>query len=745
MYLFVLIILVYNTLAYVIYETESPSPNVGTVLFTKLDLNKKRWNKNMIKLLLARKHLQRLIPPPHLIEAVNEDYLDNLLAYYKESYRTVKREIKNRELINIMNIALSDALGGYLKVWVLPLTKYAYYGGAISMQKAVNIFQVFEDIKRNLKTDGRRWRNPNENLLKSVAIEVISQPHISLTRSMKDPCNNLAYYEKSGQDLTVPLPMINWDILPITILVPLKNQSLVPISSINSSKILLNYYNIAENCMQAQNPKSSENFKQKFQSWLAKDVAPHLNDNNLYIAFGSVLSLMNDTKKSYGSFSKDFNDRCEKLKSKTISVSSFFHKSQNKYFIITIIFLVEVIWCLPSLFYIIHVRKRKRSKKIKTYICNLFKRNHKNDNNKFPYFKQNNKNKNNNFIYRNINNDKDDRGMKLAFKPRMKTLEVDVQYPSCDSKYVSIKSSKSNNKNISSNQPSVANKVSKTPSLKKIFPDFDSMNIPASNNILNESSYTQSLDKVTKNPKTCKRDLEPMRTLTVIEDEQTIKEINYSQESTFKEPQAEISKSQCKCCISVLDDKNPQCACSTCSKEEVIMIRNKNKSILPKPNPKLTTTFEKCKTKERKSLYETVMHTKVNEKAQTSKQTIEKHKIKTEIEKTPKLKNKKPLLRIRIERPQTEIKVGITSHQSSKSRPREQPKIKPSKIPRLAIKKEIKEDEKHVKTTITPIRNAERLKIDKTILGKKNLKEKALDDTAIKRTATIDKKLNVTL
>lgn len=740
MYVLVLIILIHNTLAYVIYEPESP--NVGTVLFTKSDLNKKRWNKNKIKLLLARKYLQRLIPPPHLIEAVNEDYLDNLLAYYKESYRAVKREIKNRELNTIMDIALSDALGGYLKVWVLPITKYAYYGGAISMQKAVNIFQAYEDIKSNLKTDGRGWRNPNENLLKSVAIEVISRPRAALTRSMKDPCNNLAYYEKSGQDLTAPLPLINWNILPITILVPLKNQSLVPISSINSSKILFNYYNIAENCMKAQNPESSENFKIKFQSWLAKDVAPHLNDNNLYIAFGSVLSLMNDTKNVYGSFSRDCKDKCEKLKYETISVTSFLSKYINKYLLIVIIFVVEVIWCLPSLFYIIHVRKRRRNSNMKTSICNLFKRNPKNDKNKFPYFKQSNNIKIDHFFDKNINNDIQDRGVILDFKPRIRTLEVDVQYPSCDSKYISINSSKSNNKSISINQSSVAHKNSRKPSIKKILPEFNDIDICGSNNIHNEFSNAQNLDSLTKSAKTYKRDLKPTKTLTILEDEQIIKEINYCQESIL-EPKTETSKSQCKCCINVLDNKELQCTCSTCSKEEVIITKNKNKSVLPKLNPKLKSRFDKLKSKEKRPLCETVMHTRVDEKAQTNKQTIEKSNIKTEIDKTVKLKNNKPLLRIRIERPQTEINVGITSHRSPKTRPRGDPKIKPSKIPRLTVKKEIKEG-RDVKSTLTPKQNAQRLKIDKTILRKKDSKV-ALDDTALKRTTVINKKLNVTL
>ncbi|XP_064073086.1 uncharacterized protein LOC135193642 [Vanessa tameamea] len=725
MNVYIMILFICDTLAYYKSGPELISPNVGTVLFTQSDLKKKHWSKDKIKLLQARKHIQGLIPYPYTFGTINEDYLNMLLTYFKESFRTVKREIKNSEINNMMNMALSDAIGGYFKVWVLPITKFAYYGGTISMDKTINVFKVYEDIKRNLNTDGHSWRNPNENLLKSVEINVLPRPRKTLTRSMENLCKHLAYYEKTDTDFSIPLPVINWDIIPITIFVPLKNQSLVPISSPNSSMILFNYYDIAENCTQAQSSASSDHFKRKFQTWLSNDVAPHLNDDNLYLAFGSILSLMNDTNKFCGK-TKLYNSENERVKSETLSgIKSSLQESPKKYLIIAIILFVELIWCIPSLFYVFCYNKRQGG--IKDNILRFFKKK-RGPYKIFSYYTQNRKHESN-FLDKN----KPENGVQLFIKPRQKKLKSDIQYPSSKTKYVSVKSSKSYCKGMVIEQ-TMANTFPKKSSLKKILPELTSIETGFSNKNYSKPNDIQKLSKVTRKSEATKRDLEGTRTLTLSQDERTIKEINYSQESTFKQ-----SISQCKCRCIVRSSKNllNHCSCTSCEKrrKDIIVTDNIDQSKSSNVNPEIKSTLEKVKRKEKKELYQAIMHTQLDEK--TYKVISDKDEIKKDSNRTPKLKNKKPLLRIRIERPRTEIKVGISSF-------REHLISKPSKIPRLAVRRETKRSRLIENKAATSLQNTDRSKVTKIILRKTNLKD-TLDDTAIKRTSTIDKKLNLTV
>ncbi|XP_039758837.1 uncharacterized protein LOC120632865 [Pararge aegeria] len=342
--------MVCNTLAHL---PETQSPNVGTVLFTPSDLKKKDWSKSNIALLQARKYLQNVLPSSQFISTINEDYLINLLTYFENSYLAVKREIKNPSLRNMMDVALSDVLGGYLKMWVLPITKYAYYGGTVSLDNSLKIFEAYEDIKRSLKTDGRGWHSPNENLLNTVAINIAPLPKFK--KSMANPCNQLAYYEKTDSGMKIPLPFINWNISPPTMFVPLANQSIVPLSSPNSSSTLLNYYSVADNCMKMYQSPASDDFNDRFQTWLKSDVAPHLNDDKLYAAFEGILSLMNATKRFYD----------ERLKANVELLRDPMKVTSKKFLVIALILIIELIWCIPTIIYIVRSGKKKRQQKKK--------------------------------------------------------------------------------------------------------------------------------------------------------------------------------------------------------------------------------------------------------------------------------------------------------------------------------------------------------------------------------------------
>ncbi|CAK1542323.1 unnamed protein product [Leptosia nina] len=374
-------------------------PNVGSVIFTPNDLEKLQWTKTELEVLRARRHFQNLIPPPQETYTLSDEYLSELIAYVQNCFNTVALEAQNQQEQEVMNNALSDVIGGYLKVWVLPITKFAYYGGTVSPDSATKLFKMYDDIKQSLKTDGRSWRSANDNLLQSVSINIASKPHEWFTRSAHDTCDNLSYYEKTDKGLTIPLPYINWDLYPKTMFVPLKDQSLIQLNSPNSSSALVDYYNIATGCIHSLNMGSIDDFGTRFQIWLSSDVLPHLKDDDLYIAFGSCLSLLNKTKSVYNDVLNVCDNAYLKLQTKALS-AGFPIKFTKKTAFIGLILFIEIIWCIPILYYLLCVRRQAKKKRDVGQF--------------FQYFKKGAKNLH---------------GVKLFVKPRARNLELDVEFP----------------------------------------------------------------------------------------------------------------------------------------------------------------------------------------------------------------------------------------------------------------------------------------------------------------------------
>lgn len=697
------------------YVPEAGSPNVGTILFNRNDLNNRQWSKAKIKLLQARKYFQNLIPPPHLFRTVNENYLEYLLKYYQDSYKTVKREVKNIRLKKMVDAALSDALGGYLKVWILPITKYAYYGGSVSMEKAINIFEVYDKIKRNLNTDGHNWRNPNENLLRSVAIDIVSRPRPTFTRSMEDPCKLLSLYEKTDSDLRIPLPIVNWDVQPATLLLPLKNKSFTPLDSPNSSNIVLQYFDVAENCIKSQNVQNLNDFNKRFQIWLSNNIIPHLNDDSLYLPFGSILSLANTTKQLYGKICTSCNDKCEKLRNKAESLGLPQQVSLKKYIIITIILLIEIIWCVPSLFYVMRLKEKKKT-----------------TGEKKPFFKM--KPKFNihkvsqcNFENNNFQGPRKDFGLKVFFKPKARNVEVDVQFPSHESKYTVAKRSKATHTNSSCKGMKLVSEVPKTCPLKQ---ELDSTSP------FNDETNCQYIEVCEKGRTS---DLKDSRTSTLI-NERTVKEVIYSQNSSVKKS---ISTLESKCCKSnenISKEATVRYSCIPCLEE-----KNKENKIKIDTNRESKTKSLRIKHNNNKSDNKYVKQ-QVDKNSQTQKpKSIDTNifKINSKRIQYSNVNADTRRLRIKVHKP-TEIRVGITNIKEVAESSR-----KPSKIPRLAIKTSVKEALQNINKPINikPSPKITNIKLNSPKIQKKNLKIKqnALDDSAIKRTSTVAKKINVTL
>lgn len=339
-------------------EEHMDHSDVGTVLFSQSTLNNRCWTPSQIAVLRARKHFLELIPPIHVFNTQNEDFTGNMLAYFHESFAEVKKEANDIETDKVLTLALSDAIGGYLKMWVLPITKFAYYGGTVAKDDAFRLYEFQDNLMKYLRTDGKGWRNPKADFLYSMSVNIapICQNY---PRNSQFPCEDIAYFEKTKTGLAVPMPSISWEKGFECIFFPIKYQSPISLNWINASNSLMKYFNIARYCSMTSNLEDLDNFDERFQKWLDFNVIPHLNDDKLYPALRSVLSLVNKSKVF------DTPDSLYlPIRNKFYIGGIPVDLSSKKMVVITVIIILEIAWCIPTLCYLMITRMKNNKSKM---------------------------------------------------------------------------------------------------------------------------------------------------------------------------------------------------------------------------------------------------------------------------------------------------------------------------------------------------------------------------------------------
>lgn len=90
---------------------------------------------------------------------------------------------------HLMLKALADTLGGYLRVYVLPITRHSYYAGNIKYRNAKKLFDLFDELKVFLRTNGAGWSKPRRDLVNiRIPPIVITPPKTSVA------CNGFITY-----------------------------------------------------------------------------------------------------------------------------------------------------------------------------------------------------------------------------------------------------------------------------------------------------------------------------------------------------------------------------------------------------------------------------------------------------------------------------------------------------------------------------------------------------------------------
>ncbi|XP_034937689.1 uncharacterized protein [Chelonus insularis] len=272
--------------------------NVGSVLFDKNDVAKKCWNNEQLTLLISRNIFQDILPKIEMIDASNEDYIGLIMEYMDVCLEVIKKLTTGRTKRLIMK-AFADTMAGYLRVYILPITKRSFYAGNIQYHNAKRLFDLYDELKVFLRTNGIGWFKPNNDTRQFNITPIDIPPNENF-----DTCSNLLLYPGEGGGVLVPLPFLDDDENPGSIALPFENSSLHSLFTESSAFIVQKYYVASVSCILSSSRRKREissqdqlyKFLRELNEWLEQVINPHLEDEKWYPAFGGISRVMASIK-----------------------------------------------------------------------------------------------------------------------------------------------------------------------------------------------------------------------------------------------------------------------------------------------------------------------------------------------------------------------------------------------------------------------------------------------------------------
>ncbi|KAK0087929.1 hypothetical protein PV325_013705 [Microctonus aethiopoides] len=228
-----------------------------------------------------------------MLDNSDDKYIDMLMDYVDICMEMVEKLTSGKTKFLVMK-ALADTIGGYLQVHIIPLTKDSYYAGKINYQKAKRIFDLYDDIKYFLRTNGVGWLKPII-LTYHLNATPIFIPRFKRSGNAQTSCSNLILNPDNGRESSVPIPYLDDNKTPSSIALPYENETLCSLFTEKCAFILMKYYIDGINCLTSLSVDKNQlnKFKRHLNDWLHSSVKPLLNDDEVwYPAFGGVLRVI---------------------------------------------------------------------------------------------------------------------------------------------------------------------------------------------------------------------------------------------------------------------------------------------------------------------------------------------------------------------------------------------------------------------------------------------------------------------
>uniref|UniRef100_A0A1B0FB12 Uncharacterized protein n=1 Tax=Glossina morsitans morsitans TaxID=37546 RepID=A0A1B0FB12_GLOMM len=269
---------------------------LGTNLFG--NVRKRCFSMEDIALLSARRDFENLIPKELPDSLLSDRFVTILMKYFYNIHEMISG-ISNEESRTVAQKAFYDTLGGYLNYYLMPISKYSYYAGQVSLQTVENVISLHRNCKKYLNVNGNAWRAPIKDVLRKLKSVHIEPLHMDESRGCSEAsfCLHLdmnsdqVHYDK--EKMIVPLPNLDpedHNNFLNNIWIPFKDKQTYDLRSDSSAYVLVKFYETVSKCYQYQHIDQNC-FNNKFRNWLLENIHVHMNDEQFYPGLGAILRI----------------------------------------------------------------------------------------------------------------------------------------------------------------------------------------------------------------------------------------------------------------------------------------------------------------------------------------------------------------------------------------------------------------------------------------------------------------------
>lgn len=223
-------------------------------------------------------------------------------------------------LMRLTQKAFYDTLGGYLNYYMVPVAKYSYYAGQISLRTVQQVLILHQQCKNLLNTNGNGWKTPIQNVLlelKSIQIEPLRIPPLNEdTTDEPSFCMHLDLITEECQphddSMIVRIPKLEGEDLNGflgNVWLPFRRKRIFDLKADSSAYVVVKFYETVTKCYRYENIDQTY-YNNQFKSWLIENIHSHLSDEQFYPGLGAVLRIyeyLKRIKKDASAF-RDYNN-----------------------------------------------------------------------------------------------------------------------------------------------------------------------------------------------------------------------------------------------------------------------------------------------------------------------------------------------------------------------------------------------------------------------------------------------------
>uniref|UniRef100_A0A1A9W7Y3 Uncharacterized protein n=1 Tax=Glossina brevipalpis TaxID=37001 RepID=A0A1A9W7Y3_9MUSC len=275
---------------------------LGTNLFG--NVRKRCFTLEEVALLSARRDFENLIPKEFPESLLSDRFVTILMKYFYGIHEMISG-MSNEESKGVAQRAFYDTLGGYLNYYLVPVSKYSFYAGQVSLQTVENVILLHRNCKKYLNVNGNGWKPPIKDVLRKLKSVHIEPLHMDKAKGCSEATFCLHLDMNSDQidsdkgKMIVPLPNLepeDHNNFLNNIFLPFKRKQTYDLRSGSSAYVLVKFYETVYKCYQYERI-DQKYFNNKFRNWLLENVYVHMNDEQFYPGLGAVLRIYEILKR----------------------------------------------------------------------------------------------------------------------------------------------------------------------------------------------------------------------------------------------------------------------------------------------------------------------------------------------------------------------------------------------------------------------------------------------------------------